>query len=70
MGETPLDKMIRASVGCVICGAAMGACSCWSKCAKCGWSYRTGEKCRRCDDPNSLPQATHAGRAALGKDAP
>lgn len=43
-----LDKMILASVKCVVCGAGYGECNCWSKCKTCGWSYRTGEQCRGC----------------------
>ena len=41
----PIDRLIRGSVKCVICGAAYGACDCWTKCA-CGMLVEKGTKCR------------------------
>jgi hypothetical protein len=47
--SSPLDKLIRDSVKCTICGAGYGKCDCWVKCQRCGWSY---EKKRRCSNPD------------------
>lgn len=40
------DLIDRAGMRCVVCNARAGTCSCWTRCVKCGWSYRTGEACR------------------------
>lgn len=63
--EGPLGRMIAATVRCVICGARLGGCDCWTKC-DCGWSFRKGGSCRNSihgGPPQPLEViATHLGR--------
>lgn len=43
----PIDRALdKIDFKCTKCGAKMGACDCWQKCTKCGWSYEKGKKCR------------------------
>ncbi len=49
-----IGEMIKNTVKCVKCGAAMGKCDCWIKC-KCGWFFEKDSKCNNVEcggDPN------------------
>lgn len=61
-----IGDMIKAVVKCTLCGAPYGACDCWCKCPKCGWSYEKGKKCRHCSG-DGLPRAK-AGRRKRQKE--
>ena len=46
MSQTPIGRMIDASVHCAKCGAkGMGNCDCQQRCA-CGWWAEEGKPCR------------------------